>query len=113
MSDIGPSTKNHKIIASSSSVDIVKNYQSVYDTFQANLAELKISKTFLELDLAKNKWAIDKESAGGYLQHIGKGSNTFQKFRAVKQMPLGLAKNESVMDDLESSKSAQDPSRFS
>jgi hypothetical protein len=83
MSDVGPSTKKHKIVAASSSVDIVKNYQSVYDTFQANLAELKISKTFLELDLAKNKWAIEKESAGGSLQLGSKGSN-FQKFRAVK-----------------------------
>ena len=47
MSDVGPPAPHkHKIPYGSSSVDIVKNFQSLYDTFQSNLAELKINKTF-------------------------------------------------------------------
>ena len=83
-------------------MDIIKNFHTVYDTFQSNLTELKITKTFQDLDNAKSKWTNDKEM-GFSSQNISKGLN-FNKFRAVKQMPIGFGKNESVMDDLESSK---------
>ncbi len=56
---------------------IIKNFHSVYDTFQSNLAELKITKTFQDLDNAKFKWTNDKEIgfAGLSSQNVSKGSN--------------------------------------
>jgi hypothetical protein len=82
---MGPAFQKHKIVHASSSMDIIKNFSSVYDTFQSNLAELKISKTFHDLDNAKTKWAHEKEQGGPpiTLSSSSKGSN-FQKFRAVK-----------------------------
>jgi hypothetical protein len=54
-----------------------------YDTFQANLAELKINKTFVALENAKIKWASEKEGAreGEMERATGEGK---KKFRAVK-----------------------------
>ncbi len=73
MSEVGPSVRKHKIVHASSSLDIINNFQQLYDTFQANLAELKINKTFQELDTAKNKWTHDKEAGGPH----SKTNNSF------------------------------------
>ncbi len=48
-----------------------------YDTFQANLAELKINKTFVALENAKIKWAREGEKERATVE-------AKKKFRAVK-----------------------------
>ena len=59
------------------------------------------------MENAKIKWASEKEGKDDK-EKEGQGK---KKFRAVKQMPLGFMKNESVMDDMmESARGQPSPS---